>query len=51
MNYSDITYDNGFPANIDKTKLIVVQIIHGKQGVVLYSYIERGCHDRSYLPL
>ena len=52
LKMSDLKYKDGFPANIDRSHLVVVQIQTGnKQGVVLYTCKERGVQDRCYLPL
>ena len=48
----DITYENGFPANIDPGKTFVIQISTGPtQSVVLYTCIVSGLQLRCYLPL
>ena len=48
---SDLKRKDGFPANIDRNHLVVVQIQTGnKQGIVLYTSKERGIQDRCYLP-
>ena len=49
---SDLKYADGFPANIDKTKLVIVQIQgEQKQGVVLYNCRLTDRQDRCFLPL
>ena len=51
LNMSDLKYKDGFPTNIDRNHLVVVQIQGNKQGVVLYTCKKRGVQDRCYLPL
>ena len=53
LNKKDITSKNGFPANIDKSKNIVVQMPNHiyKQGVVLYFCSLNGDESSSYLPI
>lgn len=51
LEISDLTYSNGFPANLDFTNPIVVQLKTGKQGVVLYTCKVKNRQERSYLPL
>ena len=51
LKMSDIKYEDGFPTNIDRNHLVIVQILNGdKQGVVLYTCKERGAQARCYLP-
>jgi len=48
----DITYPNHFPANINKDRMIVVQITpQPEQSVVLYECKITGNQTRCYLPL
>lgn len=52
MRMSDLKHTDGFPANIDRTKLVIVQIQKlNKQGVVLYTCKDTKKQDRCYLPL
>jgi hypothetical protein len=52
MKMSDLKYKAGFPVNIDRNSLVIVQIQTGqKQGIILYTCKERGVQDRCYLPL
>jgi hypothetical protein len=49
IQMDDITYANGFPANICMSSCIVVQITSHTQSVVLYTCKARGTPTRSYL--
>lgn len=52
MRMSDLKYSDGFPKNIDRNRLVVVQIQRDdKQGIVLYNCKINGIQDRCYLPL
>lgn len=52
MTIADLKYEDGFPANIDESKKIIVQIGSGhRQGVVLYTCKITGRQDRCYLGL
>jgi hypothetical protein len=52
MKMADLKRKDGFPSNIDRNRLVVVQIKTGQeQGIVLYTCKERGVQDRGYLPL
>ena len=51
LQREDMTYDNGFPANLCMGSCIVVQIPEQEQGVVLYTCKTTGRQARCYLPL
>ena len=51
LKASDCTYDNSFPANIEWSKAVVVQIPSSGQGVVLYTCKIKGRQASCYLPL
>jgi len=49
LTKNDVTYENGFPANIDQEEPIFVQITdRPMQSVVLYKSIHSHKHTRSY---
>lgn len=51
MKMSDLKRKDGFPTNIDRNNLVVVQIQTGQTpGIVLYTCKERGVQDRCCLP-
>ena len=52
MKMSDLKTKDGFPTNIDRNNLVIVQIQSGqKQGIILYTCKKHGIQDRCYLPL
>lgn len=51
FQYSDISYENGFPANIDMNSKFVVQITERPyQSVILYKCKIKNKSTRSFLP-
>lgn len=52
MRYNDLIRSDGFPANIDRNKIVVVQIKDKElPGIVLYSCKETGLMSSAYLPI
>ena len=51
IKMSDLKYANGFPENISRNHLVIVQIQTGnKQGIVLYTCKLTEKQDRCFLP-
>ena len=51
LQISDCVYENNFPANIEWSFPVVVQITERGQGVVLYTCKSRGTQQQCFLPL
>ena len=52
ISIEDVTYDNHFPGDIDRSKYIIVQITENPiQSIVLYTSSSTGKDTRCYLPL